>query len=528
MGVERALVSVSDRAGLKAFVGSLVERGVEIWATGGTGRYLKEAGVDVRAVEGLTGFPELLGGRVKTLDPRVFAGILADRGDAEHLRQMQEAGAPGFDMVVANLYPFREALQAGADLAGLVEKIDVGGVTLLRAAAKNHAHVAVVSRPEQYDEVLGAMGDSGEVALGLRQRLAYEAFLQTAQYDALIGHALAARTGLVQKDGTLFPPWFPLPVEKVLDLRYGENHHQNAALYRDISPFSADAVGMTRAVQHAGKELSYNNVLDGEEAIAAVREFPDPSCVIIKHATPSGVASAETLKGAWEAAFETDTYSPFGGVVAFNRELDLEAAEALKKVFLELVIAPGFQEDALALLSKKKNLRLLEVPGLERLVRPPVEGAPRPLMQRGVLGGLLVQEEDLRPFDVETWRTVTKKVPSKKELDSLLFAARVVKHVRSNALVFAKGKRTVGIGGGQTARVDASWIACHKGGEKIRGSVMASDAFFPFRDAVDVAAENGVVAIVQPGGSIRDEEVIAACDEHGIAMVLTGHRVFHH
>lgn len=528
MGIKRALVSVSDRTGLRSFVSFLTGQGVEVFATSGTARDLREGGLEVSSVEELTGFPALLGGRVKTLDPRLFAGILADRDDAGHRKELTEVGGLEFDLVVVNLYPFQRALEEGADLRGLVEQIDVGGVALLRAAAKNHAHVAVASSPDQYPLIQEAMESGGRVPSQLRRRLAYEAFLETSSYDALIAHGLAGGFGLVRDDGSVFPDRFPLPVEKVMDLRYGENHHQNAALYRDLSPWSRDAVGMVRGVQHSGKALSYNNVLDGEQAIAAVREFSDPTCVIIKHATPSGVASATSLKSAWERAFATDTYSPFGGVVAVNRPLDLEAAAAMRPVFLELVLAPRFEEDALALLRRKKNLRLVEIPGLETQVRAPPADAAAPLMQRGLHGGLLVQEEDLRPFDIETWRTVTQRTPTPEELESLLFAVRVVKHVRSNALVFAKGTQTVGIGGGQTARVDASWIACKKGEENIKGSVMASDAFFPFRDAVDVAAENGVVGIVQPGGSIRDDEVVAACDEHDIAMVMTGHRVFHH
>lgn len=520
---------MADKTGCVDFARFLADRGVEILSTGGTAKALTTAGVSVTPVEDIVGFPHLLGGRVKTLSPHIHAGILADRDDPSHLAELEEAGIRPLDLVAVDLYPFEKALDEGADLSTLVEEVDIGGVTLLRAAAKNHAHVVVASAPTHYEAIQEALDQHGEVPLALRRRLAYDAFLRTAQYDALIGSGLGAGFLAEGVELPLFPDALPHPLRKVQDLRYGENHHQRAAFYRDVSPAGARRTGLGNAAILHGKELSYNNLLDGEEAIGAVREFSDPTLVIIKHATPSGVASAPTLKEAWSGAYNTDTYSPFGGIVAVNRELDAATAGAMSKIFLEMVLAPSFHQEALDILTRKKNLRLVQIPGIERpYIGMPAANEPPRLTYRSVSGGLLAQEQDLRPFRPETWKVVTKRQPTEKELETMLFAARVVKHVRSNAVVFAKGTRTVGIGGGQTARVDASLIACTKGGENIRGSVMASDAFFPFRDAVDVAAENGVSAIVQPGGSIRDDEVFQAADEHDIAMVITGHRLFHH
>lgn len=520
---------MADKTGCSDFARFLTERGIEILSTGGTARHLEDAGVAVTRVENIVGFPHLLGGRVKTLAPHIHAAILADREDPKHLEELDEAGIQPIDLVAVDLYPFERALAANRPLPDLVEEVDIGGVTLLRSAAKNHAHVVVASTVRHYAEIQQALDTHGQVPDEVRRRLAYEAFLRTAQYDALISTGLGAHFRSSGTDLPDFPERLAIPLSKAQDLRYGENHHQAAAFYRDLSPSGYRRTGFANAEQLHGKALSYNNILDGEEAIIAVREFADPTLVIIKHATPSGVASAPNLLEAWEGAYNTDTYSPFGGIVAANRTIDLDTAKAMREIFLEMVIAPGFTEDALGLLRRKKNLRLVRIKGLDQaFVGPPGATEPPRLTYRSVSGGLLVQAMDLRPFRPEEWSVVTARSPSEQEMRTMLFAARVVKHVRSNAVVFAKGTRTVGIGGGQTARVDASLIACHKGGENIRGSVMASDAFFPFRDAVDVAAENGVKAIVQPGGSIRDEEVFKAADEHGIAMVTTGHRLFHH
>lgn len=529
MGIARALISVADKTGVQAFARALSNRGVEILSTGGTARLLTEAGIPVIAVEDVVGFPHLLGGRVKTLAPQVHAGILADRDDPEHMQQLVAADIQPIDLVAVDLYAFEKALEAHADLATRIEEIDIGGVALLRAAAKNHNHVVVISEPAQYDEAIAFLDESDEVPLATRRAWAERALQRTSRYDATIAAGLREPFRKESVEAPLFPTSLALPLERQWTLRYGENHHQNAAFYRDLGPNGRDSIGLAKGVQLHGKKLSYNNILDAEMAIGAVREFDDPTLAIIKHATPSGVASAPSLIEAWEGAYNTDTYSPFGGIVAVNRELDLDAAEAMAKIFLELVIAPSFSPEAQERLSRKKNLRLVQIPGLDiaHHNEPAAPEGPR-LTYRSVTGGLLVQEQDLRPFTPAEWQVATKRHPTEEELETMLFAARVVKHVRSNAVVFAKGSRTVGIGGGQTARVDASLIACHKGGENIRGSVMASDAFFPFRDAVDVAAEHGVRAIVQPAGSIRDAEVFAAADEHDIAMVTTGHRLFHH
>ncbi|MBW3582614.1 MAG: bifunctional phosphoribosylaminoimidazolecarboxamide formyltransferase/IMP cyclohydrolase [Euryarchaeota archaeon] len=531
MPLRRALLSVHDKTGIVDLARALASRGVELLSTGGTARHLTEAGLEVTSIDSLVGFPHLLGGRVKTLAPQVHGGILARRDEPAHIEELEREGIAPIDLVAVTLYPFETALREGKDLEALIEEVDIGGVTLLRAAAKNHQDVVVLSGEEHYGLVQDALEREGEVSLALRRRLAFDAFQRTSRYDALIARGLGARfeTGGIVLDP--FPEAFPLPLRKSQTLRYGENHHQEAAFYHDLDPRAIDEVGLANARQLHGKELSYNNILDGDVALNAAREFPDPTVVIVKHATPSGIASADTLLTAWEHAYATDTYSPFGGIIAVNRTLDGSAAGAMKGIFLEMVLAPAFSVEARDILMKKKNLRLIEVPGMERHVQTDLQDhAPRGrrLTYRSVSGGLLVQDRDLRPFTPDDWEVVTKRRPSKEEYDTMLFAARVVKHVRSNAVVFAKGTRTVGIGGGQTARVDASTIAVHKGGDNIRGSIMASDAFFPFRDAVDVAAEAGVTAIVQPGGSIRDAEVFAAADEHDIAMVTTRHRLFHH
>ncbi len=529
MGIARALISVADKTGVADFARALSRRKVEILSTGGTEKALRAAGVPVTAVESVVGFPHLLGGRVKTLAPQVHAAILADRSDPRHRADLEAAGIRPIDLVAVNLYPFEKAMADDADLAARIEEIDIGGVALLRAAAKNHAHVTVVSSPDQYTPVLGEIQSKGDTDPVTRRRLAYTAFCHTTQYDALVSDGLAESFFRSGEPLPLFPPALPLPLGLRSELRYGENHHQRAAVYADLSPVGRRTTGLLNAHVLHGKALSYNNLLDGEEAVSTVREFDEPTLVIIKHATPSGVASAPDLHTAWEGAYNTDTYSPFGGIIAVNRTLDGATAAEMAKIFLELVLAPAFSPEALQILTRKQNLRVVEVPGLDRPFSADdlAKRGPR-LAYRSITGGLLVQEQDLRPFTPAEWKTVTRRKPTAAERETMLFAARVVKHVRSNAVVFAKGTRTVGIGGGQTARVDASWIACHKGGSNIEGSVMASDAFFPFRDAIDVAAGAGVTAIVQPGGSIRDDEVVAAADEHGIAMVTTGHRLFHH
>ncbi len=516
MAVKRALLSVYDKTGIVEFAQRLAEQGVELISTGGTAKLLREKGLEVKDVSDLTGFPEMMDGRVKTLHPVVAGGVLAVRDNPAHIASLKEHGIGTIDIVCVNLYPFEETAASGADLDELIEQIDIGGPSLLRAAAKNHKDVMVVTSHDQYDDVIAAIGNGGDPQL--RQMLALRAFQLTARYDAVIARVLSKRFGL-----TDYPEHLVFAYDRRDVLRYGENSHQRAAYYEKAGPRNFVEPSIVQSVQLHGKQLSYNNILDADLALESVKEFPEkPCCVIIKHATPCGIAMGETLHEAWEDALACDPYSPFGGVVAVNREVDAQVADDLSKLFLEIVVAPSFSDEALERLKKKKNLRLLVVPGLE-------EHYHRSGTQiRSITGGLLVQDRDLKPYNVEDWKTVTKTAPSDEQIESMLFAARCVKAIRSNAVVFVQGTKTVGIGGGQTARVDSTTIATHKGGDKIQGSVMASDAFFPFRDAVDVAAEHGVSAIVQPGGSIRDDEVIEAADEHGIAMMFSGQRSFRH
>lgn len=514
----RALLSVSDKTGLVPFARELSILGFELVSTGGTAAELRKAKLAVTEVADVTGFPEILDGRVKTLHPKIHAGVLAVRANQTHMTTLAQQGVAPIDLVAVNLYPFEQGTRdPRVSLPEAVEFIDVGGPTLVRAAAKNHESVVILVEPSDYEPILAELKARRGVSLETRRRLAAKAFAHTARYDAFIAHYFASRVG-----GEKFPRDLILPLRRRQALRYGENHHQEATWYDDPLNLLGSEPSVATAQQLHGKELSYNNLLDAEATLDALKEFEDPTVVIVKHVTPSGIASAPTLLQAWSDAYATDTYSPFGGIVACNRSVPRDLAEELSKVFLELVIAPAFAPEALERLKEKKNLRLLAVPGLESA--RPQEG----FVVRSITGGFLVQDRDLKPFHAAEWKVVTKKKPTTDQLRTLVFASKCVKHVKSNAVVFAKGTRTVGIGGGQTARVDATWIACHKGKENIRGSCMASEAFFPFRDAVDVAAENGVVAIVQPGGSIRDDAVIAAADENGIAMVFNGHRSFRH
>ena len=488
---KRALVSVYDKNGLEKLCMALQNHGVEIYATGGTGEYLKKHGIEFKSSEEYTGFVELLNGKVKTLNTKLHAAILGS------IEDLKKHGIKPIDMVVCNFYP----LDFG------IEGMDIGGPAMTRAAAKNWRRVIVVSSPSQYDEVIEYLKKGFDEKE--RKKLAVEAIQRTAYYDAM----------LVEKNIEEFPYWLTVPFVKKLDLRYGENPHQKASFYIKEGIKGAN---IASAKQLHGKMLSYNNILDANHAIECVKEFEEPSAVIIKHATPSGIASASSIEKAWKYAFETDVYSPFGGVVAFNREVTTKLAEELSKIFLEVIIAPSFGEDALKILKEKKNLRILEVKGLDK------ERRTKSIEVRSVEGGLLVQEKDIKKIDASKWKVVSEKKPSEEDIKSMIFAVKSVRHVKSNAVVFVKGTRTVAIGGGQTARVDATWIAVNKGKDRIKGSIMASDAFFPFRDAVDVAAKSGVYAIVQPGGSIRDKEVIQAANEHGIIMVFTGQRCFLH
>jgi phosphoribosylaminoimidazolecarboxamide formyltransferase/IMP cyclohydrolase len=515
--IERAVISVSDKNGVLEFAQDLVGMGVEIVSTGGTASLLRSKGIASTSISEVTGFPEMLDGRVKTLHPLIFAGILARRDAPEHMHQLKEHKIKLVDMVVVNLYPFKEtALKQGDDLEALVENIDIGGPSMIRAAAKNFGSVAVVTSPSSYQCIVDEMrSGKGEVSLETRKKLMLEAYRHTANYDCMVSSFLNRKL-----DGEEFPSTFPMPLEKVQDLRYGENPEQVAAFY--VDPFTK-GVSVPRAEKLHGKELSYNNILDLESALELLREFPArPTAVVIKHTNPCGIASSDRLVDAFITAYNVDPLAAFGCVIGLNREVDVSVAEQIASHFVDCVIAPSYVLEALDLLTKKKNIRLLRT-------NSPIEVDASPeFKMKKVKGGLLVQTNRYITVDESCLKQVTKRAPTKDEVRSMLFAWKVCKHVWSNAIILAKDERVVGIGAGQMSRVDSSMIACYKAKEEAKGAVMASDAFFPFRDGVDEAAKNGVTAIIQPGGSIRDEEVIKAADEHGMAMVFTGVRVFRH
>jgi phosphoribosylaminoimidazolecarboxamide formyltransferase / IMP cyclohydrolase len=507
--IRRALLSVSDKDGLVPLAEGLAAGGVRLVATDSTGAALRSAGLEVTLVSELTGFPEVLGGRVKTLHPIVHAGILADKSNTRHLDELAEHGIEPFDLVVVNLYPFERTVASGAERDEVIEQIDIGGPTIIRAAAKNVGSVVTVVDPRRYDEFLESIRDNGGVPRDLRTRLAAEAFEHVALYDAAIA---AWFHPLPQHEGP--PASLTIGLERVADLRYGENPHQQAALYRDV--LSSGPLGGSEILQ--GKQMSFNNWLDAEAARGLSGALAEPAAVIVKHNNPSGAAVAATPAAAYRAAYESDTLSAFGGVVAFNAEVDEEAAAAMADVFTEVVVAPGYTEAALHAFGNREKLRVLRAPS------PKGSG----LDVRAVEGGAVVQDRD---FVVESridMKVVSSREPSEDEWDDLLFAWTVAAWVKSNAIVLATARATVGVGAGQMSRVDAVDIACRKAGERARGAVAASDAFFPFRDGVDRAAESGVTAIIQPGGSVRDNEVVESADEHGMALVLTGRRHFRH
>ncbi|MDE2199582.1 MAG: bifunctional phosphoribosylaminoimidazolecarboxamide formyltransferase/IMP cyclohydrolase [Rhodospirillales bacterium] len=518
--IRRALISVSDKTGLLHLAHALIAHGAQIVSTGGSARTLREAGIAVVEVSDFTGFPEILDGRVKTLVPQIHGGLLARRDLPEHLAQMQTHAIQPIDLLVSNLYPFEATLAGGGTFEECVENIDIGGPALTRAAAKNHDFVAVLTDPAQYPDFLDALAEQGGTSLVLRRRLAGEAFARTAAYDAAIAAWFAERRG---ED---FPARMTLSGTLRQTLRYGENPHQRAAFY-----INGTRPGVATARQVQGKELSYNNLNDTDAAFEAVAEFEAPSVVIVKHANPCGVASAGTLAAAWDLALRCDPVSAFGGIVAVNRVLDAEAAARVGAIMTEVIVAPDATEEARAVLARKKNLRLLLTGGL------PDPAAPG-MMVRSIAGGFLAQTRDGGRVTREGLKCVTKRAPTEAELDDLLFAFRVCKHVKSNAIVYAKDAATVGIGAGQMSRVDSARMAAWKSLEATKaaglatplaqGSVAASDAFFPFADGLLAAIAAGATAVIQPGGSLRDAEVIAAADEAGIAMVLTGMRHFRH
>lgn len=517
--IKRALISVSDKSGLAEFARALAERGIGILSTGGTARLLKENGIAVIEVGDYTGFPEMLDGRVKTLHPRIHGGILARREVPAHLAAIEKAGIAPIDLVVVNLYPFAQAVaRPECTLEEAVENIDIGGPSMVRAAAKNYPGVAVVTDPGDYGRVMDEL-EAGGGALSLETRfgLAKKAFAHTAAYDAAIGNYL---TGLdANGRATALPDRLTLQWHKAQEMRYGENPHQQAAFYRDAAPPQGSLAQYT---QLQGKELSYNNIADADAAWECVKTLGGAACVIIKHANPCGAAEAGDCLSAYERAFATDPTSAFGGIIAFNRALDGRTAEAVAKQFVEVVIAPEFSAEARATFAPKTNVRLLAVPMGHEVQRYDF---------KRVGGGLLVQSPDARNVEKADLRVVTKRAPSDAELGDLLFAWRVAKFVKSNAIVFCGAGRTLGVGAGQMSRVDSARIAAIKAqnaGLSLAGSVVASDAFFPFRDGVEVVAQAGAKAIIEPGGSVRDDEVIAAADELGIAMVFTGFRHFRH
>ena len=509
VNIRRALISVSDKTGLVELGRALAAEGVEILSTGGSARALREAGIAVVEVADYTGVPEMLDGRVKTLVPKIHGGLLGRRDLPEHLAQMQRHDIPPIDLLAVNLYPFEETVAKGAYFETCVENIDIGGPALIRAAAKNHESVAVLTSPAQYDDLIAALG-AGGTTLEQRRRLAAAAYARTAAYDSAISAWFAQQTG------EMFPPHLALAGARQQMLRYGENPHQSAAFYR-----SGNRPGVATARQLQGKELSYNNINDTDAAFECVAEFDRPAVVIVKHANPCGVALGADLAEAWDRALECDPVSAFGGIIAVNRLLDAAAAEKMASIFSEVIIAPDAAPDAVELLARKKNLRLLLTGGLPDPTEPG-------LAWRSVAGGFLAQTRDAGRVGRDDLKVVTQRAPTSAEFVDLIFAFRVAKHVKSNAIIYAKAGATTGIGAGQMSRVDSSRIAAQKGGEKIPGSVVASDAFFPFADGLVAAIEAGATAVIQPGGSIRDNEVIEAADKAGIAMVFTGMRHFRH
>lgn len=515
MSIKRALVSVSDKSGIVEFCRELSALGVEIISTGGTKSLLAKEGVPVIGISEVTGFPEILDGRVKTLHPAVHSGLLAVRDSAEHQAQMKELGLGYIDLVVVNLYPFQDTIaKPDVEYEEAIENIDIGGPTMLRSAAKNHAFVSVVVDSQDYGTVLEEIRADGDTTLATRKRLAAKVFRHTASYDSLISDYLSKQMG------DPLPERYTVTYEKIQDLRYGENPHQKAAFYR--KPL-AGIDTLTKAEQLHGKELSYNNINDANAALQIVKEFEEPAVVAVKHMNPCGVGTGVSVLEAYKKAYEADPTSIFGGIIAANRIIDGDTALLLKEIFLEIILAPGFTEEALNVLTKKKNLRLLKIGELKT-------GGQREKHYTisTIEGGMVVQESDVHSLDSADLQVVTDRKPTEEELKQLLFGWKVVKHVKSNAIVLAKDSMTVGVGAGQMNRVGSAKIAIEQAGDKAPGSVMASDAFFPMGDTLELAAKAGITAVIQPGGSVKDEESIKVANEYGIAMVFTGVRHFKH
>lgn len=519
--VRRALISVSDKTGLAEFAQGLLGVGFEILSTGGTARFLKDHSIDVVDVSSYTGFPEIMGGRVKTLHPKVHGAILGRPDLPDDAAAIAEHGIVPFELVVVNLYPFEQTIsQDGVTVDEAIEQIDIGGPSMVRSAAKNHAYVGIVTHPSQYEQVLSELVNSSGLSLELRRRLAGAAFESTARYDRAIANYFAELNSAAEE----YPEQLTLTFQKQNDLRYGENPHQSAAFYVEADP---PAASIASAEQLHGKELSYNNLIDVEAAFAIAREFDEPAAVVIKHTNPCGCAISDNLSTAFANAYAGDPISAFGSILGFNRALDVATAELLAEPgrFVEAIIAPGYDEAALEILRTrpkwKNNVRLLRCAAFS-------EPQPTSYEYRRLSGGLLIQQRDDQPDPTAEYQVVTNRAPSDDELRDLQFAWRVCKHVKSNAILFAKDGMVVGVGAGQMSRLDSSFIAAHKAGDRSKGAVVASDAFFPFRDGIDEAAQAGVTAAIQPGGSRNDEQVIEACNEHNIAMIFTGRRHFKH
>jgi len=514
--IKTALLSVYEKKGIVEFARTLFDIGIEILSTGGTAKTLREAGIKMTNLSDFTGYPEMMDGRVKTLHPKIHGGILMDRSNPKHVEEAKKNGIVPIDLVVVNLYPFEKTVLGNPTIEEVIENIDIGGPTLIRAAAKNYKNVAVVCRPERYEQVLAEIKKDGRVGEKMRKELAIEAWEHIAHYDTVIENYFRKIFG----DPFAYQEYLNLTFKKKQDLRYGENPHQTAALYIDEHERNPS---LLRAKQLQGKQLSFNNVLDANSAYNLIREFEEPTAVIVKHNNPCGVASDDDVHKAYAIARSVDPEAAFGGIVALNREVDGGLAEEITNRFVEIVLAPSFTEDAKRVFLKKPNVRLLELP-----IKAKVE---RHRVYRSVLGGFLVQDSDVELY--RELKVVTKRKPTEEEMKSMIYAWKVVKYVKSNAIVYAKKNRVVGIGAGQMKRIDAAklgaMIATEYASESsLRGCAMASDAFFPFRDGVDYAAKLGVTAIIQPGGSINDKEVIAAADEHDITMVFTGMRHFRH
>ena len=513
--MKRALISVSDKTNLVDFAKGLTENGYEIVSTGGTKKTLDEAGIKTISVEEVTNFPEILDGRVKTLNPYIHGGLLAKRNDPEHMATLEKLNIKPIDLVCVNLYPFKQTIEKpDVTREEAIENIDIGGPSLLRAASKNYQDVTVVTDKADYDLVLKEIAENGNTTLETRAKLAAKVFRATAAYDAIIANYLTKQVGLED------PEKLTLTYDLKEKMRYGENSHQKAWLYEDAIPKS---FSILQAHQLHGKKLSYNNIKDADEALRCIREFQDePTVVAMKHMNPCGIGRGDSLEEAWDRAYEADSVSIFGGVIALNRKVDLATAEKMHKIFLEIIIAPGFDDDALAVLEKKKNVRLLELDFSKEneKTRPEVVS---------VMGGILQQEQDTLIENTDDWKVVTKAEPTAALLKTMMFALKAVKHTKSNAIVVANDERTLGVGAGQPNRIDSAKIAIKHAGDAIDDrAVLASDAFFPFNDCVEYAAKHGIKAIVQPGGSIRDKDSIEMADKYGVAMVFTGYRHFRH